>query len=282
MNTHNLKTIARAGACAWLFVTAQTVWGADAKPEAKPAANQGAAPTATHGVIAPVVDGVMRPPTMSFEKEYEKRNRQGFAFRWTFDKEQIGEFPKDWESVQTNAGTPVKWQIVEEKDNLGKTKRAIALVESKNTGNVFNLLLAKGFVEKNVCVQVDIKSTGGKEDPGGGIVWRVKDANNYYLARWNWKEKNFRVYAVVDGKRKMLSNCKIEVDPAVWHELEIKDNGERILAELDEADCALIDDDTFTEPGRVGLYAKGDSLAAFDDVRLSILGKPKAAAPKTP
>ena len=35
-------------------------------------------------------------------------------------------------------------------------------------------------------------------DQGGGPVWRYQDANNYYIARMNPLEDNYRVYKVVE------------------------------------------------------------------------------------
>lgn len=48
---------------------------------------------------------------------------------------------------------------------------------------------------------VSLKTNAGKKDQGGGIVWRYQDANNYYIARVNPLEDNFRVYKFVAGKR---------------------------------------------------------------------------------
>ena len=35
----------------------------------------------------------------------------------------------------------------------------------------------------------------GKEDQAGGLVWRAKDANNYYVARANALENNVTIYS---------------------------------------------------------------------------------------
>jgi hypothetical protein len=105
----------------------------------------------------------------------------------------------------------------------------------------------------------------GKEDQGGGPIWRAKDADNYYIARWNPLEKNFRVYYVKDGRRKQLASADIETDSGKWHEIEIKHVGNKIVAEFDDEKVIEIEDSTFAEGGMVGLWTKADAATAFDD-----------------
>ena len=144
------------------------------------------------------------------------------------------------------------------------------MVETKNKGNSFNLFLAEGCTAKELTLQADLKTLGGEEDPGGGLVWRVQDINNYYLARWNANESNFRVYLMKDGKRQLIASANIKVDTKLWHEIEIQHRGNHIQAKLDKADAISLDDTTFTEAGGLGLYAKSDSISAFNDIRLSV------------
>ena len=48
--------------------------------------------------------------------------------------------------------------------------------------------LADGFVE------VKFKPVAGKQDQAGGVVWRWKDGDNYYVARANALENNVSLY----------------------------------------------------------------------------------------
>ena len=49
-----------------------------------------------------------------------------------------------------------------------------------------------------------MKPISGKEDQGGGLIWRVKDKDDYYICRANPLEGNFRVYCVEEGRRRQL------------------------------------------------------------------------------
>jgi len=41
---------------------------------------------------------------------------------------------------------------------------------------------------------------------------RAKDADNYYIARWNPLEENLRVYFVKDGKQTQLASAKVKAN----------------------------------------------------------------------
>lgn len=51
----------------------------------------------------------------------------------------------------------------------------------------------------------------GKEDQAGGVVWRLKDANNYYIARANALEDNVTIYHVVAGRRTEKGRARVKV-----------------------------------------------------------------------
>ena len=79
---------------------------------------------------------------------------------------------------------------------------------------LFNLCVLSSTKHLYVDLSVEVKAIKGEIDQGGGLVWRYRDANNYYITRWNPLETNFRVYHVVDGKRTQLANADITLPPA--------------------------------------------------------------------
>ncbi len=48
------------------------------------------------------------------------------------------------------------------------------------------------------------KALAGAQDRAAGVVWRARDANNYYVARANALEDNFVLYKTVNGVRSAL------------------------------------------------------------------------------
>ncbi len=112
------------------------------------------------------------------------------------------------------------------------------------------------------------KANSGREDQGGGVIWRAKDKNNYYVARMNPLESNFRIYYVKDAHRVMLASARIRIPAHEWHELEIHHFGNKITGYIDGKKLLEVKDSTFTEPGGVGLWTKADAATSFDNFKI--------------
>jgi len=200
-------------------------------------------------------------PCSSTCAKQEKNNEM----EWNFDKTQLGSIPNNWEVAETDGkGTTAIWKVVADNSTPDKS-HAVAVTQSKNQGHTFNLLIAEGTEYKDVEVEVDVKAMGGEEDQGGGPIWRMKDANNYYICRWNPLEDNFRLYYVKNGKRKQLSSADVKTDSKAWHKIEIEHKGQKIVAKFDDKKLIEIEDDTFQDAGMVGLWTKADATTAFDN-----------------
>ena len=176
---------------------------------------------------------------------------------WDFEDDQVGDAPVEF---KTEVGA---WLIASDDGNNVLAQTA------KNPNSVFNLLLATGTQAKDLDLSVKLKAVAGKDDQGGGLVWRARDKNNYYLARYNPLEDNYRVYKVEAGKRTMFKNADIKASPG-WHTLRVTMNGEHIECYYDGKKYLEVDDATFPQAGAIGLWSKADAQSYFDDLTLSI------------
>lgn len=143
-----------------------------------------------------------------------------------------------------------------------------------STDRVYPLALWKAKRYGDLDATVRFRPLSGKEDASGGLVFRARDAKNYYLVRANGLEDNFRLYTVIDGSRRQIAS--VHVDPPAlgqWHTVRVVAVGSHIQADLDG--LLLIDhtDATYTA-GFVGLWTKADSVTEFDD--LLVIGSPIA------
>ena len=137
--------------------------------------------------------------------------------------------------------------------------------------------MAKATSYKDLDIKVMVKAIAGKEDQGGGVIWRAKDEDNYYIARWNPLEDNFRVYSVKNGRRRQLGSANVKADPGVWHNIEIEHKGTKIEAEFDGRKLIEVNDSTFTRAGMVGLWVKADGRSEFDNIKVvNLSGKAKS------
>jgi hypothetical protein len=106
----------------------------------------------------------------------------------------------------------------------------------------------------------------GKVDQACGLVFRLRDANNYYLTRANALENNVRLYTVKGGARAQIASYTGKVTSGVWHDYKVIAKGDHIEVHWDGAKVIDVNDSTFREAGAIGVWTKADSVTAFDDL----------------
>jgi hypothetical protein len=157
-----------------------------------------------------------------------------------------------------------KWKFAE-----GKWERRSGVLAQTAETQPWAVAILEDGKFADVDVSVKVKPLSGREDQTGGLIFRAKDARNYYLVRSNGLEDNFRLYTMTDGKRKQIASTKV-TPPKVgeWHRLRVVAKGTRIQAYVD--DKLLIDhEDATFQDGFVGLWTKADSVTEFDDLAAS-------------
>ena len=119
----------------------------------------------------------------------------------------------------------------------------------------------------DVDLSVRLKALRGKIDQGGGLVWRYKDPDNYYVARINPIDKvpNFTLYKVVKGVRKDLQMARFEPQEGHWYTIRCENIGNKIKCFLDGKKYLELEDYTY-KSGKIGLWTKCDAVTAFDNL----------------
>jgi hypothetical protein len=176
-----------------------------------------------------------------------------------FDKAEVGKAPSGWTATQTGSGR-AQWAIVQ--DDSAPSKPNVLKQSGQATYPVCmkdDTSLKDGFVE------VKFKPISGREDQAGGLVWRAKDSNNYYVARANALEDNVTIYHTVNGRRTEKKRASMKVAPNQWHTLRVDFQGTRFTVMCDGKKALEWDDDTFKDAGKVGVWTKADSVTLFDD-----------------
>jgi len=177
----------------------------------------------------------------------------------TFDQDAIGSLPNGWMAGVTGRGTP-KWTI--EADPTAPT--APNVLKQSGTGT-FPWCVKNGIALADGVIDVKFRPISGKEDQAGGLVWRWKDGDNYYVARANALENNVSLYYTQSGRRNTIKYVDAPVAKNQWHTLRVEFAGKRIRVSLDGKRYIEVDDDRISGPGAVGVWTKADSVTAFDD-----------------
>src|SRR5438128_10173284 len=115
-----------------------------------------------------------------------------------FDDMKSGAAPAGWTATQTGSGR-AKWSV--EKDDSAPSKPNVLKQSGQAT---FPVCIKNDTSLKDGFVEVKFKPVSGTEDQAGGVIWRAKDSNNYYIARANALEGNVVLYKTVNGKRSSL------------------------------------------------------------------------------
>jgi hypothetical protein len=192
--------------------------------------------------------------------------------KWDFEDAEVGKLPKRWTAAKTGEGEGSVWKVAEDKTAPKGPKVLGQNAESPSA--LFNLCVADDTSFKDVEATVAFKANLGKKDQGGGIVWRYADAENYYVARFNPLEDNYRLYKVVAGKRIQLATKEeLKAPVGEWHTLTIKMIGDRIECYLNGKKQLEAKDDAFAKAGKVGLWTKADARTSFDDFTVSEASK---------
>jgi hypothetical protein len=186
-----------------------------------------------------------------------------------FDQDPVAALPAGWRIQGTNQKGPLAtWKVVED-PSAPSSPRALALTATNHeSGGTFNLCWTDRERFSDGAIEVSLKPVSGSEDRGGGPIWRVQDANNYYICRANPLESNFRVYYVKDGSRKQLASANAEIASGVWHRIRIEHSGEQITCYLDGKKLLDASDDHLPQSGGVGLWTKADAVTTFDDIHV--------------
>jgi hypothetical protein len=177
----------------------------------------------------------------------------------SFDELATGAPPPDWTCGVTGKGSP-KWLI--EAD--ASAPSAPNVLRQSGSGT-FPWCVKNGVSIADGFVEVKFKPLEGREDQAGGLVWRWKDGDNYYVARANALEGNVSLYYTRGGRRITIKYVDAPVAPKRWHTLRVAFSGKSIDVLLDGKRYFKLDDDHITGVGAVGVWTKADSVTAFDD-----------------
>lgn len=177
-----------------------------------------------------------------------------------FDTLSAGPLPRvEWSCGVTGAGV-ARWSVEPAADAPSKPQ----VLKQSGVGDfpycaLNRVSLADGYV------QVTFKPLSGRRDQAGGVVWRFKDGNTYYVARANALENNVSLYYTTNGRRSTIRYVDAPVAGNVWHTLRVEFRGPLISVALDGKIYIEVQDTHIAGPGAVGLWTKADSVTVFDD-----------------
>lgn len=192
-----------------------------------------------------------------------------------FEKDTAGAPPTGFTAALTGSGKAGAWIVVEDK-TAPSGHLVLAQTDADTTSYRFPVCVLESVTAKDAEISVKIKPVSGREDQGAGIVWRYRDKDNYYIVRANALEGNVVLYKVQNGKRTDLPlkgegrtyGKKTPVPSGTWSTLGVDVKGSAFEVTFNGTRLYEVDDTTFPDGGKIGLWTKADSVIRFDDLRI--------------
>lgn len=187
-----------------------------------------------------------------------------------FTQDAVGQPPKGFQFGHTGkAGAPGRWLVQAE-----GTNKYLAQLDPDRTNARFPVAVVADITAADVDLSVRFKPVSGRVDQAAGLVWRFQNEDNYYIVRANPLEENVVLYKVQNGRRTDLPlrgegrtyGKKASVPSGQWSTLRVVAAGPRFEVFLNGAKLYEVEDATFRQAGRVGVWTKADSVTYFDDL----------------
>ena len=148
---------------------------------------------------------------------------------------------------------------------------AAAFASRVSTGLKFPFAVARDvpdFVDGEIAVR--FKLVSGESDQFASILFALQPNADYLAIRYNTKDSNVALWRVKDGERERIldGSTHLKIPLGQWRQLRMVVKGGAVEGYIDDQRVLT---HTLPQPprGRVGLWAKADSVTAYKDFRVS-------------
>jgi hypothetical protein len=192
-----------------------------------------------------------------------------------FDSAKPGSVPPGW-TVTPGAGAAPQWEIL--KDTTAPSPPYVfAEISGYAANGECPLAILNKMEVTDGDLSVKVKPVAGKQDRAGGLVFRYRDPDNYYVVRANALENSIVLYKVEDGRRIPLASrgapasfgVKHPVPVNQWSVLKVQFHGPLFSVYFNHRRLFEVLDSTFRQSGKVGLWTKAGGITYFDDFRIT-------------
>ncbi len=190
----------------------------------------------------------------------------------TFEDVPVGKLPEGFVVDATRLRGPLEtWQVLMDKTAPSGTHVLAMARPNHKYGGTFNICWTKSVAFLDGEISVRFKAVHGRGDQGGGIMWRVQDKNNYYIARFNPLEDNFVAYSVINGVRRILVSATVKLPAGKWHRMRIIQRGSYFSCYINGKKFLEANSNKINKAGGVGMWTKADAVTWFDNFSVRLL-----------
>lgn len=197
---------------------------------------------------------------------------------YDFETSEVDTTPAAFTAALTGSGPPARW-LVKEVAAPPSGKHVVAQLSEDKTNRRYPILIHKSIEARDLDLSVKFQTISGEVDASGGLIFRYKDSDNYYVVRANSLEDNVVAYKTESGRRNNIGvstkrtsyGVDVEVPHQVWNTLRVLVRGNLFKIYLNGNKLFEVSNQVFPESGKIGLWTKADAMTYFDDLRVEVL-----------
>jgi len=121
---------------------------------------------------------------------------------------------------------------------------------------------------KNAEINLRLRADGGESDRGGGIAVRLSSPQDYYLVQVDARREMVLFLRVSEGATEEIAGVDADIASHSWHALNVRAVDNQFTVSLDGTWVFTAFDKTLSQPGRIALWTKGDSVTRFDQIEI--------------
>jgi len=200
---------------------------------------------------------------------------------WNFDQDKAGEVASEWKALEGD------WQVIADPSAPSKPNTfglpAGRLIKSlTNALEYYPMAIETDPNEySDFTLGAQFKSAGGRFDCSGGLIFRYVDDKNFYLLSAGCPSDYFALSRMTNGQLVSLKQSVVPTDKDTWYRLKVTVQGGHFMCYDD--DKMIFDfDDSKIAKGKIGVWARDDSQAQFDDVMVTVLSAGDSGASAAP
>jgi hypothetical protein len=190
--------------------------------------------------------------------------------------QKIGEQPRT-DQPDTKAGEKSGWLVTAD-PTAPSAPNILQLTSPKRQVNGYNLIICEHHTLSDADVTTKLRAETGAANQGGGLAWRIRDAENFYACSYNPMDGKLRAFRVSNGKATEIGSADFKgsgPDASTWYTLGARMNGDAITCSINGQELLNTRDTAIKDAGRIGLWARNDAASSFDDVTVNkALGAP--------
>lgn len=208
-------------------------------------------------LLVPCALGACASPSTLTDGGADEAAEPGQTYAFDFDDDDSGAAPAGFTSALGD------WTVDE--DSSAPSGSRVLRQTGAFANPDFPRIVKNNLVFDDLSLKVRCRADSGSIDQVCGLMFRLKDSDNYYITRANALEGNVRLYHVVNGTRTEFASTDRVITAGEWHTLEARASGNSFEILWDDEKLIDATDDTFAEAGHVGLWTKADSVTSYDD-----------------